>query len=147
MFSVSQLNNFGRQYHYLFNFRCLIGRYIVLYFLPKKPLLTPTNHKIRGSVGSQDGAYCYWSVATSLCWLPTNLYTLVVCTSSRGIRPSKRTNPQACSTMPVVTLFSLKVAWSGKSLIQWAVHNNVGFFHEFFPFPLPSVGIRNRYVL
>ena len=78
MFSVSQLNNFGWQYHYLFNFRGLIGRYIVLYFLPKKPLLRPTNHKIRGSVGSQDSAYFHWSVPTSLCYLPANLYTSVV---------------------------------------------------------------------
>ena len=61
MLSVSQLNNFGRQYYYLFNFCGLIGRYIVLYFLPKKPLLKPDNHKIRGSVGSQDEAYFHWS--------------------------------------------------------------------------------------
>ena len=78
MFSVSQLNNFGRQYYYLFHFRGLIGRYIVLYFLPQNPLLRPTKHKIRALVGSQDGAYFHWSVPTSLCYLPTNLYTSVV---------------------------------------------------------------------
>ena len=55
-----------------------MGRYIVLYFLPKKPLLRPTNHKIRGIVGSQDSAYFHLSVPTCLCYLPTNLYTSVV---------------------------------------------------------------------
>ena len=78
MFSVSQLNDFGRQYYYLVNFRGLIARYIVLYFLPQNPLLRPTNYKIRASVGSQDGAYFHWSVPTSLCYLPTNLHTSVV---------------------------------------------------------------------
>ena len=78
MFSVSKLNNFGRQYYYLFNFRGIIGRYIVLSFLPQNRLLRPTNHKIRALVGSQDGAYFHWSVPSSLCYLPTNLYTSVV---------------------------------------------------------------------
>ena len=76
--SVSQLNNLCGQYYYLFDFRGPIGWYIVLSFLPQNPLLRPTNHKIRASVGSQDGAYFHWSVPTSLCYLPTNLYTSVV---------------------------------------------------------------------
>ena len=44
----------------------LIRRHIVLYFLPKRPFLLPTNHKIRGLVGSQNGASIHWSVPISL---------------------------------------------------------------------------------
>ena len=33
----------------------LIRRYIVLYFLPKKSILLPTNDKITGIIGSQNG--------------------------------------------------------------------------------------------
>ena len=39
--------------YYLFKFHGLIRRYIVLYILPKKPLLRPTNSKIRGLVRRQ----------------------------------------------------------------------------------------------
>ena len=34
----------------------LIRRYIVLCFLPKNPVLLPTNDKIKGLIGSQNGA-------------------------------------------------------------------------------------------
>ena len=56
----------------------LIRRYIVLYFLPQRPLLLPTNHKIRGLVSSQNGANIHWSVPTSLQDPAINLYTSVV---------------------------------------------------------------------
>ena len=56
----------------------LIRRYTVLYFLPKKLFLLPTNDRITGLVGSQDGAKIHLSVPTSLYYLPTNLYTSVV---------------------------------------------------------------------
>ena len=56
----------------------LIRRYIVLYFLPKKLFLLPTNDKIIGLVGSQDGANIHSLVPTSLNHLRTNLYTSVV---------------------------------------------------------------------
>ena len=73
---MSELHNFSQQYYSLFRFRGLNRRYIVLYFLLRKSLLLPT--EIRGLVGSQDCAYFHWSVPTSLYYLPTNLYTLVV---------------------------------------------------------------------
>ena len=44
----------------------LISPYIVLYFLPKKSILLPTNHKIRGIIGSQNGANIHKSVPISL---------------------------------------------------------------------------------
>ena len=78
MFSVSELHNFGRQYHYLFKFHGLIRSYIVPYFLLKKSLLLPTYYEIRGLVGSQNGANIHMSVPQSLQYLPTNLYTSVV---------------------------------------------------------------------
>ena len=78
MFSVSELHNFSRQYYSLFKFRGLIHRCIVLYFLLKKSRLLQTYYKMRGLVGSQDGTYFHWSVPTSLFYLPTNLYTMVV---------------------------------------------------------------------
>ena len=56
----------------------LIRRYIVLYFLPKKTILLPTNHKIRGLIGSQDGANIPSSVPTSLQDPAINLYKSVV---------------------------------------------------------------------
>ena len=56
----------------------LIRRYIVLYFLPKRPFLLPTNHKIRGLVGSQNGTSIHWSVPISLQDQGINLYTSVV---------------------------------------------------------------------
>ena len=77
MFSVSQLHNFSRQYYYLFKFRGLIRRYIVLYFLQKKSLLLPTYYEIRGVVGSQDGTNIHSSAPISLYYLPTNLDTSV----------------------------------------------------------------------
>ena len=43
----------------------LIRRYIVLYFLPRKPILLPTNDKIKGLVIRQYGANIHWSVPTS----------------------------------------------------------------------------------
>ena len=55
-----------------------ICRYSVLYFLPKRPLLLPTNYEIIGLVVSQNSANIYLSVPTSLQYLPTNLYKSVV---------------------------------------------------------------------
>ena len=55
----------------------LIRRYIVLYFLPTKSILLPTNDEITSLVGSQEGANIHWSVPTSLLYPPTNLYTSV----------------------------------------------------------------------
>ena len=45
-------------------------------FVPKRPLLLQTNDKIRGLVGSQNGANIHSSVPTSL--QAINLYTSVV---------------------------------------------------------------------
>ena len=47
MFSVSEVHNSSRQYHYLFKFHGIICRYIVPYFLQKKIVLLPTKRKIR----------------------------------------------------------------------------------------------------
>ena len=55
----------------------IIRRYTVLYFLPKRSLLLPTNDKITGLVGSQNGTNFHTSVPISLSHLPTNLYTSV----------------------------------------------------------------------
>ena len=55
----------------------LIRRYIVLYFLPRKSVLLPTNHKIRGLNGSQNGTNIHTSVPISVQVPPTNLYTSV----------------------------------------------------------------------
>ena len=74
---MSQLRNFSRQYYYLFKFRGLIHRYIVLYFLPQKSLLLPTYYEIKGLVGSQDSTNIHLSVPISLYYLPTNLDTSV----------------------------------------------------------------------
>ena len=52
----------------------LICGYTVLYFLPKRSLLLPTNDEITGLVGSQNGANIYTSVPISLSPLPTNVY-------------------------------------------------------------------------
>ena len=52
--------------------------YIVLYFLSKTPLLLLTNHKIRGLVGSQNGANIHSSMPTSLQDPAINLHTSVV---------------------------------------------------------------------
>ena len=41
-------------------------------------LLLPTNHEIRGLIGSQKGANIHTSVPLSVQVPPTNLYTLVV---------------------------------------------------------------------
>ena len=78
MFSVSQVHNVSQQYYYLFKFRGLIRRYIVLYFLPKKSFLLPTYYGIRGLVGSQNGANIHLSVPTSLQDPAINLYMSVV---------------------------------------------------------------------
>ena len=56
----------------------LIRRYTLLYFLPKKLFLLPTNDGITGLVGSQDGANTHSSVPKSLQYLATNLYISVV---------------------------------------------------------------------
>ena len=56
----------------------LICWYIVLYFLPKKLILLPTNDKITGLVGSQNGANIHSSLPTSLQDPAINLYTSVV---------------------------------------------------------------------
>ena len=56
----------------------LIRRYIVLYFLPKKSILLPTNDKIKGLIGSQDGANIPSSLPTSLRDPAINLYKSVV---------------------------------------------------------------------
>ena len=56
----------------------LIHRYIVLYFLPKKSILLPTNDKIKGLIGSQDGANIPSSVPNSLQDPAINLYKSVV---------------------------------------------------------------------
>ena len=56
----------------------LIGRYIVLYFLPKRQLLLPTNYDIRGLVVTQNSANSHSSVPTSLQDPAINLYTSVV---------------------------------------------------------------------
>ena len=77
MITVSQLHNFSRQYYFLFKFRGLFRRYIVLYFLPKKSLLLPTYYEIRGLVGTQDGTNIHLSVPISLYYLPTYLDTSV----------------------------------------------------------------------
>ena len=42
------------------------------------PILLPTNHKIRGLVGSQNAASIHWLVPTSLRDPGINLYTSVV---------------------------------------------------------------------
>ena len=55
----------------------LIRRYTVLYFLPKKSLLLPTNDIIRGLVVSQNGANIHTTMPISLFYLQTNLYTSV----------------------------------------------------------------------
>ena len=55
----------------------LIRWYIVLYFLPKKSIL-PTNGKIKGLIGSQNGANIHSSVLTSLQYPTIKLYTSVV---------------------------------------------------------------------
>ena len=60
--------------------------YLVIYlvailyctFLPKRPLLLPTNHKIRGLVSSQNCANIRTSMPISLQDLAINLYTSVV---------------------------------------------------------------------
>ena len=56
----------------------LIRRYIVLYFLPNKLILLPTNDKIKGLICSQNGANIHSSVPTSLQYPTINLYTSVV---------------------------------------------------------------------
>ena len=56
----------------------LIRWYTVLYFLPKRAILLPTNDKITGLVGSQNGANIHWSVPTSLQDPAISLYTSVV---------------------------------------------------------------------
>ena len=56
----------------------LIRRYTVLYFLPKRSILLPTNDKIPGLVGSQNRANIHWLVPTSLQDPAINLYTSVV---------------------------------------------------------------------
>ena len=56
----------------------LIRRYIVPYYLPKKSILLPTNDKIKGLIGSQDGANIPSSVPTSLQDPVINLYKSVV---------------------------------------------------------------------
>ena len=43
-----------------------------------RPLLLPTNNKIRVLVGSQNGANIHTSVPIRLHYLPTNPYTSVV---------------------------------------------------------------------
>ena len=52
----------------------LIRCYIVLYFLPKKSILLPTNYKIIGLVIRQNGANIHWLVPTSPHYPATNLY-------------------------------------------------------------------------
>ena len=56
----------------------LIRRYIVLYFLPKTSILLLTNDKIKGLIGSQDGANIPSSVPTSLHDPAINLYKSAV---------------------------------------------------------------------
>ena len=76
MFSVSQVHNVSQQYSFLFKFRGLIRRYIVLYVLPKKSFHLPNFNEIRGLVGSQNGANMHLS--TSLQDPAINLYTSIV---------------------------------------------------------------------
>ena len=56
----------------------LIRRYIVLYFLPKESILLPTNDKIKGLIGRQNGANIHSSVPTSLQYPTIKLYTSVL---------------------------------------------------------------------
>ena len=56
----------------------LIRWYTVLYFLPKRSILLPSNDKITGLVSSQNGANIHWSVPTSLQDPAINLYMWVV---------------------------------------------------------------------
>ena len=56
----------------------LIRQYIVLYFLPKDSILLRTNDKIKGLIGSQDGANIPSLVPTSLQDPAINLYKSVV---------------------------------------------------------------------
>ena len=56
----------------------VIHRYTVLYFLPKRSILLPTNDRITGLVGSQNSANILSSVPTSLQDPVINLYMPVV---------------------------------------------------------------------
>ena len=71
VFSVSELHNSSRQYHYLFKCHGIICRY-------KKIVLLPTKRKIRPFVGCQKDANIHLSVPTSLYDPAINLYTSVV---------------------------------------------------------------------
>ena len=62
----------------MLNFKAIFIAILYYTFLPKRKLLLPTSLKIRGFVGSQNGANIHRSVPISLCHLPTNLYTSAV---------------------------------------------------------------------
>ena len=69
----------------------LIGRYIVLEFLPKKTLLLPTNYEIRGLIVSQSGALFK---LVGVCWSvhPTNQTYLIFGVFSKDLL-SRGTGP------------------------------------------------------
>ena len=75
--SESQQPNFSLYCYYLLNFKAILcfnwSLHCTVLFLPKRPLLLPTNFKIRDFVVCQNGTSLYILVPTSLYYLSTNL--------------------------------------------------------------------------
>ena len=100
----------------------LTRRYIVLYFLTKRSFLLPTNHKIRGLVGSQNGTSIHWSVPISLQDPGINLYTSVVeFFNFRRLVESPLHTPYIMSTKGGSPWLTARVLRSGNSQIGFAL--------------------------
>ena len=111
----------------------LIRRHTVLYFSPKKALLLPTNDKIKGLVGSQNGSNIHKSVPTSLCSPATNLYTSVVdFVKFRRLVEStlEGANPQRVSTEIIIEIKQFnpgRMASHASIESIWCTHRSIVF--------------------